>query len=132
MYKFRFFIVVLTTILLIGCSKKTDTNSIEECSQQFDYVINNNLSSSDYSDIESYFPKEGIVPTAEIAVRIAESVLYNIYGKEHIEEEKPFFVNLENDIWLIEGRLEDDYKGGVAYIEIRKSNGEILKVTHGK
>ena len=43
-----------------------------------------------------------------------------------------FFINLKNDIWIIEGNLDDGYYGGVAHIEIRKNNGEILKVIHGK
>jgi hypothetical protein len=60
-----------------------------------------------------------------------ETVLSNIYGKEHIEEEKPFSVNLDGDVWIIEGSLYYR-KGGVAYMEIRKSDGKILKVIHTK
>jgi hypothetical protein len=110
----------------------TDTKKEENIQQTLNYVINEDLSSNDYSNIEGYFPKEGLVPTAEIAFQIAESVLINLFGKETIEEEKPFSINLENDVWIIEGSLEKGFKGGVAYIEIRKSDGEILKVTHTK
>jgi hypothetical protein len=133
MYKFKFVIIMLMAILFMNCNIKTDTGvAPEENIQQTDYVINKTLSSNDYSEIESISPQNGLVPTADIAFRIAESILNEIYGKEHIEKEKPFSVNLENDIWLIEGHLEDGYEGGVAYIEIRKGNGEIVKVTHGK
>jgi hypothetical protein len=100
--------------------------------QQVDYIFNIHLTSESYSDVKGYFPQEGFVPTAEIAFQIAEPVLVNIYGKETIEEEKPFFINLENDIWVIEGYLAPGFKGGVAYMEIRKSTGEILKVIHTK
>jgi len=113
---------------------KTATDTGKEKSSQPipNYVINEKLSLNDYSDVKGYFPKEGLVPTAEIAFQIAESVLINLYGKETIEEEKPFSINLENDIWVIEGSLEEGFVGGVAYMEIRKSNGEILKVIHTK
>jgi len=109
-----------------------DTSKKENIQQTSDYIINEGLSLKSYSDISGYFPKEGLVPTAEIAFQIAEPVLSQIYGKEKIESEKPFSVNIENDIWIIEGHLDMGILGGVAYMEIRKSNGEILKVIHGK
>jgi len=96
-----------------------------------DYVINKNLSSNIYSDFESFYPKDGLVPNERIAFKIAESVLSQIYGKEIIENEKPFSINLENNVWIIEGTLYSR-KGGTAYMEIRKDNGEILKVIHTK
>ena len=43
-----------------------------------------------YTDMKSYVPAEGFIPTADIAVKIAECVLLEIYGKESIEKEKPF------------------------------------------
>jgi hypothetical protein len=92
MYKCKIFIIVVITTVIIGCNKKTDiTNSMDNKNvQKVDYIINTNLSSRDYSDIEGYFPKEGLVPTMEIAFQIAEPILHKIYGKEHIEKEKTF------------------------------------------
>jgi hypothetical protein len=115
-----------------SCKGEMDRNNIinKDSVPQMDYIINTSLSLEDYSDVKGYFPKEGFVPTAEIAFQIAEPLLNQIYGKETIEEEKPFSINLENDIWIIVGHIEEGLKGGVAYMEIRKSNGEILKVIH--
>jgi hypothetical protein len=112
---------------------ETDKNNIinQDSIPQVNYIIDTNLSLEDYSEVKGYFPKEGFVPTAEIAFQIAEPILNQIYGEE-IEEEKPFSINLENDIWVIEGYLAPGFKGGVAYMEIRKSTGEILKVIHTK
>jgi hypothetical protein len=103
-----------------------------EAMPQINYIMNANISSQDYTDVNGHVPKEGLVSTPDMAFRIAELVLNNIYGKQKIDAEKPFSINLENDIWVIEGHLEAEYLGGVAYIEIRKSNGEILKVIHSK
>ena len=80
---------------------------------------------------------EGFIPTADIAVKIAECVLLEIYGKESIEKEKPFSVNLVNGIWVIEGHIPNGNDSaltfcGQSYVEIRKSNGEIIKLLHTK
>jgi len=127
---FILFIVIFTSCNFIKKTKKAEGDMVES-SHQSNYVINTQLSVADYSEYEGYFPKEGFIPTEEIAFQVAEIILGNIYGKEWIESEKPFSINLENDIWIIEGTLYSR-KGGVAYMEIRKSSGEILKIYHGK
>ena len=79
----------------------------------------------------NFIPLNGFVPNEETAMKIAEAVWLPIYG-ERILEEKPYNAFLqENEIWIIEGSLHSQ-KGGVAYIEIQKSDGKVLKVTHGK
>jgi NADH dehydrogenase FAD-containing subunit len=134
MYKTRFFSSILVMIFAVGCSTKTvtDTDKANESKERRDYIVNGHLSSIGYDDFEGYFPKEGLVPSAKIAFQIAEPVLKNIYGDSNIENEKPFSVNLQNGVWIIEGYLDEGWMGGVAYMEIRKSNGEILKVIHTK
>jgi hypothetical protein len=82
----------------------------------------------------NYAPAAGLVPTADVAKKIAEAVWAPIYGKEHIEEEKPFRAVLTNNqVWVVQGSLPKGYTfGGTAYIEINKRDGRILKVIHGK
>jgi hypothetical protein len=134
MYRFNFFITVSTITFLMSCNIKTKRNACIEGNWQQtpNYIIKEDLSSKDYSEVEGYFPKEGLVPTAEIAFQIAEPILKQIYGSKKIENEKPFSINIEDDVWVIEGHLDKELLGGVAYMEIRKSNGEILKVIHTK
>jgi hypothetical protein len=71
------------------------------------------------------------VPNEETAVKIAEAILYSIYG-ENIYQQRPFIVTLDNEVWIVEGSLPEGMKGGVAYIEIRKKDCKILKTTHSK
>lgn len=126
-------IILTVALFLVGChSNQEKKENIADDNQQIDYQLNRSLSSSCYSSISSITPEDGLVPTAEVAFQIAEAVLASVYGKERIEKGKPFSVNLENDVWLIEGALEKDMLGGTAYVEIKKSNGEILKVIHTK
>ncbi len=66
------------------------------------------------------------------AVKIAEMNWNKIYGK-NVLKEKPYSIKLINDsIWVINGTLPKNVVGGVVYIEIRKYDGKVLKVTHGK
>jgi hypothetical protein len=72
----------------------------------------------------------GYVPNAEAAKKIAESVWLPIYG-EDIYHNKPFKAKLsKNKIWIVEGTVHASH-GGAPYIEIRKKDGKILKVTYG-
>lgn len=131
-----------------------DSCDITTCAK--DYILTECRGLIDYSEHDGCTPKDGFVPTPAIAVKIAEIALYNIYGKEKIEKQKPFLVRLENDIWTIEGQfhppksdIPNTYTrgnvtynadgtilyiatGGNAYIEISKNDGAILKVVHTK
>lgn len=77
----------------------------------------------------NYVPKDGYVPNEETAVRIAEAIWLPIYGEKDVESCKPFVAKLKNsNIWVVEGTAPPRQKGGVFYIEIRKSDCKILKV----
>jgi hypothetical protein len=88
-----------------------------------------------------YRPKTGFVPDSKTAVAIAEAVLIPVYGKEHIESERPFNATLKQDVWTIEGTLNcfdvkraktTDCDGGVAVVKISKDDGRILYMLHSQ
>jgi hypothetical protein len=71
------------------------------------------------------------VPNDTTAIKIAEAVWLPIYGKR-IYSCKPFKAKLIDSItWEVSGTLHAD-KGGCPHIELRKSDGKILSVYHGK
>lgn len=72
-----------------------------------------------------------LVPNEETAIKIAEAIWLPLYG-ESIYQKKPFKARLENEIWIVEGSMPLEMKGGVPYIEIQRSDCKVLKVTHGK
>lgn len=76
-----------------------------------------------------------LVPNKEAAIKIAEVIWLPLYGKK-IYNEKPFTAELTSSgIWIVKGTLKNldlGAKGGVAYIEIQKSDCKILKIYHGK
>jgi hypothetical protein len=81
---------------------------------------------------ETFKPKEGYVPNAETAIKIAIAVWTPIYGAEEIEKEKPYKATLSNGIWTVKGSLPEGMKGGVAEADIAKDDARILRVIHGK
>ena len=49
----------------------------------------------------SFKPKDGFVPTKEVAIKIAVAVWEPIYGAEHIAAEKPYQARLTNGVWRL-------------------------------
>ena len=81
-------------------------------------------------------PKDGYVPNASTAVRIAEAVLIPVYGAKQIGYEKPFNATLDGDVWTISGTLHCKTTatsicvGGTAVVQLSKSTGEVLMLVH--
>jgi len=77
-------------------------------------------------------PKEGYVPDAATAIKIAEAIWMPIYGEETSKGERPFAAQLANGVWIVQGTLPEGSDGGTAYAEISKETGRVLNVTHFK
>ncbi|MCL2310165.1 MAG: YbbC/YhhH family protein [Proteobacteria bacterium] len=80
----------------------------------------------------SFVPRDGFVPTADVAIRIAVAVWEPIYGEQNIARQKPFNATLTNGVWLVQGSLPQGWAGGTALAEISQKDGRILRVSHGK
>ena len=81
-------------------------------------------------------PAKGFVPDKETAITIAIAVWTPIYGKKQIEKQKPYRAKLIDGVWFVQGTLNHSKKeikvGGVAMAEISKTDGRIIRVSHGK
>ena len=90
-----------------------------------------NKSSKQIEDT-GYIPKNGFVPDAKTAIKIAEAIWTPIYGKKEIESERPFEANLINhdSVWNVSGTIPKI--GGYPIIRIRKSDCKILYFIHEK
>lgn len=75
---------------------------------------------------------EKVISNEEVALKYAELILFDIYGKDNIIEQRPYEINLTNEYWIIQGRLKEDIKGGTFLIIFNSKNGKIIKLTHGK
>ena len=80
----------------------------------------------------SHKPTNGYVPDEETAISIAVAVWQPIYGKEKIQNEKPYKATLKDGVWHVSGSLPKGWIGGTAQAEINKENGCILQIWHEK
>lgn len=76
--------------------------------------------------------KNAIIKDSSTAINVAEPILFNIYGKQNIESEKPYETYKIGNYWVIAGTLPEDALGGTFLIIIDARNSEVLKITHGK
>ena len=73
-----------------------------------------------------------IIKDSITAINVAEPILFGIYGKEHIQKQRPYESYLIDNYWIITGTLPKDSVGGTFLIIIDARDGKILKIIHGK
>lgn len=72
-----------------------------------------------------------VIDNSELAVDVAEVVLFDKFGKMKIISQRPYKVKIEKDtIWNISGSV--GILGGVFDIKISSTNGAIIDMNHGK
>lgn len=72
----------------------------------------------------------GYVPDANTAIRIAVAVLIPIYGEDIGESEKPWRAGLKHGVWTVVGTFHGKGEGGEAIVQLSKTSGAVLFVTH--
>ena len=73
-----------------------------------------------------------IIKDSLTAINVVEPILFSIYGKENIIQERPYEVYFIDNYWVISGTLPKNYVGGTFLTILDARNGCILKITHGK
>jgi hypothetical protein len=71
-----------------------------------------------------YKPKEGYVPDARTAIRVAQAILVPIYGQVQVDSELPLSAKLSGGVWVVTGSLPAGAEGGVAEVRISKRTGK--------
>ena len=82
-------------------------------------------------DVETAPRKVNLNLSKETAIKIAETILISIYGKEVLRQ-RPWQVTESETEFQISGTLAPSSVGGVAEISIRKSDAGVVRYTHGK
>lgn len=87
-----------------------------------------------YRSTEWILQHNDIIPDAKTAAKVGISILSSMYGKENIEIEKPFEVELANDsVWYVRGSHSLVYPvGGHSMIAIQKMDGKVLNLNYAK
>jgi len=66
------------------------------------------------------------------AIKFAEQILFKIYGKKLIKNEKPYSVYYIDNYWIMWGYLPENVEGGSFLIIIASQGGKIIRITHGQ
>jgi hypothetical protein len=75
---------------------------------------------------------DALIKDKETAISIAETIVFQFYGKENIIKERPYECYLIEGFWYISGTLPVDMMGGTFEIIINAKNGQVMKLFHGK
>ncbi len=75
--------------------------------------------------------KDIILDTKDKAINFAEIILFDIYGNEEIEGERPYKIFSVDNYWIIKGTLNADL-GGTFLMIVDSHDCRILRLTHGK
>ncbi|MFL6375039.1 MAG: NTF2 fold immunity protein [Pyrinomonadaceae bacterium] len=66
------------------------------------------------------------------AIDIALKTWIPVYGKETIDNERPYVAELKGGVWHVHGSLPKDWVGGVAEAWISQKDGKVIRYIHGK
>lgn len=114
--------VVIGALFLL-CVLSTAQNP----SDHDEFAYNRRLLKSFHSPV----PKDGYVPDKDTAIAIAYAVGVPVYGKKAMDGELPFKAEIKNGIWMVLGTLHcENCMGGTLIVEIDKTSGKIISMTH--
>jgi hypothetical protein len=115
------------TLSVYGQSKNdNDTLGAERARQN---LISALTDTTQHNVINSKFI---ILDSEDKAINFAEKILFDIYGKKHIQNEKPYKVYNIDNYWVISGTLRKGWKGGTFLIIINSHDCKVVRLTHGK
>lgn len=106
-FKRILFVYIISTVIV---------NVFAESKMEYDKYLNTQVF------IES---ENGFVSTKELAEKIAEIYLIDLYG-ERIQKRFPLNATLKDDIWYVRGTVPEGYEGGIPIIKISKKTGAVL------
>jgi NTF2 fold immunity protein len=119
----------LLTLTLSACGQSnsdSDTLGAKWARQQLKTALTD---TTQHNVINSKFI---ILDSKDKAVKFAEQILFDSYGKKQIENEKPYEVHNIDNYWVINGTLPKGWKGGTFLIIINSHDCRVVKLTHGK
>ena len=79
-----------------------------------------------------HFTWDTLIKSTSTAIAIAEPLLFDIFGKKQILEERPYEVYLIDGYWYLSGTIPKDSKGGAFEMIFSAKDGKIIRLTHYK
>lgn len=122
-------------LLMSSCHSRRHDSSPKEENPEYVYLgerINDKIEGQYWIDDgrRTVFIRGGdVIPNARIAVEVAKPILYNAFGKENVDKNLPFRIELINDsIWALSGSLSPKSLGGTFHMTMLKWNGQVISI----
>jgi hypothetical protein len=75
--------------------------------------------------------KGGLVPDKDTTIRIAEAILFPIYGEKDVREQRPYQIQLKGGKWIIDGAPPPaGAVGGSFHIVFLQHDARVLEIGH--
>ena len=127
-----------------SCSKKIDSNKFSLESDSNKIFLENQDREYAISELQNALKNNRTIPESEIdytakpipdsksAVNIAEKILFEVYGKDNIKEQRPYNIVLQNGYWILNGTRQKPMIGGEFLMIMNSKNGKIIELIHGE
>src|SRR5262245_61014477 len=70
----------------------------------------------------------GVVSDNETAIRIAEAILFPVYGEDAIRGQRPYLVTLKDGKWTVDGTARPGFSGGCFHMVILQTDARIVEI----
>ncbi|SCY98339.1 YbbC/YhhH family protein [Flavobacterium caeni] len=126
------FVFYFCFLLIIACKQNENSNQKEflnrkQAEIELEEALVENIDPQNLPNTEVKFLND-----ETSAVKVAEKILFKIYGEKNIAKQKPYKVYLIKEFWIVSGTLPEGFDGGTFLVILDKRNSRILKISHGK
>ncbi len=125
----RLLLVFSLTCLLIACNDQSSAPVVDQDAQANAAASIQEVQADPRLNL---LRNEEVLPNEEVAIAVAEPILFHIYGKGLIIDERPYTAVRSGDHWVIEGHLDDGMLGGVFEIILSAKDARVIKISHGR
>lgn len=124
---FRFLLIIAVLFSQVSCGqayKGRTTLGVDYAKQELKSALQNPGAKQILADT--------LIKDKAAAIQISEVILFKIYGRDNIIAQRPYETNFIDGYWILNGTLPENMLGGTFLIIINATNGQVIKLTHGK
>jgi hypothetical protein len=117
-------LITITLTLFSFCLSAQEQNDKSYAKQQLELALKDTIQPNAIND--------QVIIDSSIVIKVIEPILFKIYGKEHIIEQRPYDISFIDKYWIINGTMKEVHPGGTFLIIVDSRNGQIIKLIHGE
>ncbi len=124
-----FIILISLSVTQTSCKRKIEVKSLERQKIYEECIDSIIIDREAFNEVDR---KKILIKDEKQFIRIVEPILFDIYGKERIIDERPYEVYFAKNYWIISGSLTPGVEGGVFMAIMDARNCEIIRIEHGE